>query len=613
MMVVIYAAPAPGQALNSSSTTADAEPTLSLARMSHMASLRIDKTRVETYGLSSRKELERLKGRLDELIEEQAREGSAKDKADKKQLRALNEASRLAGQALAQLDKGPDSPDLRTILTHLNVMIEAYGLGFLQPIPERVSLIEMLGYLAETVATGAEEPVNRTPQDSPFWTNPGNIPGKNLLMPVTGDLINLTGIVCKYDGPKEGFGIKGGFTIDCGKKKTYKFKVGSETNTEPFASRIYNALGYNVPTVEYTPAVEVKYVREIISEFNLNEPLRSEVTIFGIGVYPFEVGRYLNPFYFIRSAKLKNGATVSSGKELCRRLIKNCPDWDENNARSAHSKAVKIELKDAQYDETFEKSIETVTTVEGSLDVKVANQDSAGPWDWNNPAYGDLREVRGAAVVSMWLGNYDVRWDNNRVILQEDKEGRVRLKMFINDVGGGLGLARNTILANNSEANSFAWTFTAGRDDRHMYSSGGLGSVDVRLGDHGFAVVDYLPNSPNLTFNRITRADARWAAALIAQLTEDQIKTALIAAGYDDANVFLLTQKLLNRREHLLRDTGLRDETQRRLERYHSYRPATDGKMSAKLPDGTTVVARDGRCIVADARIQCPRDSASAK
>ena len=42
-----------------------------------------------------------------------------------------------------------------------------------------------------------------------------------------------------------------------------------------------------------------------------------------------------------------------------------------------------------------------------------------------------MREVRGATVLSMWLGNYDLRWDNNKVKLVEFAKDKQRLALYL--------------------------------------------------------------------------------------------------------------------------------------------------------------------------------------
>jgi hypothetical protein len=96
----------------------------------------------------------------------------------------------------------------------------------------------------------------------------------------------------------------------------------------------------------------------------------------------------------------------------------------------------------------------------------------------------------------------------------------------------------------------------------------------------------------------MTRDDARWMARWIGQLTEDQIVCALIAAGFDSTETRLYTEKLISRRDWLIRDLDLANEIP--LLRPHppahefDYDPKIDGPVLAMRPDGTKVFAQPG-------------------
>jgi hypothetical protein len=58
----------------------------------------------------------------------------------------------------------------------------------------------------------------------------------------------------------------------------------------------------------------------------------------------------------------------------------------------------------------------------------------------------------------------------------------------------------------------------------------------------------------------MTVDDARWMARLIAQLTEQQITDALEASGFTPSEVKTYTDKLVSRRDNLIRDLQLTRE-----------------------------------------------------
>jgi hypothetical protein len=544
-----------------------------------------DDNKTENFDLGSRDELVRLQTYIVVL----QRDTKPITKA---QQRALAEALRLVTRAIALHDSGQaSSPEMGPVLTHLNIAAEAYGYEFIEPIPLQTPVTKAAELLwAPKVASGTDQAGNPDLKASPFWIKPDNIGAKDLYRPVKGNPIDLGKVVCDFDEAKTGYGTKGGFDIKCKSVGKFKLKFGPETRSEPFNARIYNALGFNVPTVEYTPRVTLSYDRHIFSQFNCRTRIKAYVSAMGINLKKFKVGEpYLNPFRFIRSAKLKNGDVIPM-KELYRKMFGFYPPlWTDHTIND--EKQDRPELDDKRYVAT-EAEIDTVTTFEGSLEVKDEAADSIGSWNWNSSVYQDLREVRGAAVLSMWLGNYDVRWDNNKVKLVDDGKGNQRLVMYISDIGAGLGNPRSILVRSNDEPNKFPWAFTASNADYAAHASGPNWILSRITKPDGFAIVDFLPDFENETMQAITRKDMKWMAEMIGQLTDDQIKAALIAANFQSAEVYLLTQKLLNRREHLLRDSGGVGTVVRREELYNSHDPRHELPMSAILPDKRVVVAK---------------------
>jgi len=546
-----------------------------------------DRFKTTTYDLTSRKGLETLRDALKDLRKPGLYQASS-------QQRALSEASRLVARALQLHDADQaGSPDMLATLTHLNIVAEAYSSEFKQPIPERTSVAEAAQFLEDKVATGTARATPEEPENSPFWTRPTNISEKDLYKPVKGKAIDLSNVVCTFTEAKGGWGTKGGFDIACGDDE-YKLKFGPETRTEPFTSRIYNALGFNVPTVEYTPQVTVAYHPNMLRQFNCRREINAAIALGKKMGVPFPIHQYVNPFAFIKSATLKDGTQLTMPDLYTRLFNRPPPDWwrDPKSGRDIHdTDQERRELRKENYKDPQEDRIDTVTWFAGSLEVKDDDADSLGAWDWNNEAYRNMREVRGAAVVSMWLGNYDLRWDNNKVKLVKDKQDRRRLTMYLSDIGAGLGDATNILRRNNDRPNEFDWQFTVGDDDRGLYN-GWDNSILQRLTQHHIAVVNWLPDFTNDLVTAVTRDDMKWMAEMIGKLTKDQIKSALIAANFQSAEVYLLTEKLLNRSEHLMRDSGAGGIVRPRQADLRDYEPNPKNAMSAKLPDGRIVYAK---------------------
>jgi hypothetical protein len=106
-----------------------------------------------------------------------------------------------------------------------------------------------------------------------------------------------------------------------------------------------------------------------------------------------------------------------------------------------------------------------------------------------------------------------------------------------------------------------------------------------------------MPTTKIAPFYEMNIDDARWMARLIGQLTEEQLKQALIGAGYDVARARFLLEKLVSRRDQMIKDIGLEGEiallrpngVNRRL----SYDPSVDGPFESFLPEGRRVTAQN--------------------
>ena len=75
-----------------------------------------------------------------------------------------------------------------------------------------------------------------------------------------------------------------------------------------------------------------------------------------------------------------------------------------------------------------------------------------------------------------------------------------------------------------------------------------------------FRVVNYQTLVPCPAFRAMTVDDARWMARLIGQLTETQLRDALEASGYTGDEARLYLDKLVHRRDRMIRDLKLDNE-----------------------------------------------------
>lgn len=588
--------------------------------------LRLQLPNHQQYTLTSPGDLPKLTQDLDQLIHGGER-FLAQRKADRKQQRTetpLAEMSRaqlrsyhaepldlptgneLRGlrelQSLCLRLTAASAPDERT--NTMRLMVEtARSLENLhrQPVPERVevALIPFLffDYLHRPVGKGTTIAANLRPPSgnedasridppaSRFWTRPPPIAQANLFSgPGRGDRPDYERVLWEYDEPKTGFGSNPGFKLKHGALEL-KVKFG-ELHSEAFTVRVFHALGYNVEQTDYARSLQIRYDRRLFREFHLRKEMGMRFHFLGI----VPTGRVAlqkrhDPFQFIAEAVLKDGTRLT-GPELKRRLLR--------DPERRHP-----EDDPANFDPTFEAAIAHLVTRAANVQVREAGAQNLGSWEFGGLGHEHLRELRGVALLAAWLGWPDARFDNTRIKVVTTG-ATTELKHYFSDLGGGLGKGGGVFSWRSDQPNLFDWTFT--QPARRQ----GNGQMTIP-----FRIVNYRPIDRTPAFKEMTLDDARWMARMIGQFTEEQIVHGLVASGWDSAAVRLLTEKLLSRRDAMIKDLELAGEIpllrpdgpRKQL----SYDPATDGPAVVKLPTGQTISAPvSDQKVVAGRRVRQP-------
>jgi hypothetical protein len=162
-------------------------------------------------------------------------------------------------------------------------------------------------------------------------------------------------------------------------------------------------------------------------------------------------------------------------------------------------------------------------------------------WDWLKNPFVGTREFDGLKVLMVLLANYDTRLDNNRIIYQKNPEsGQMEARYVVTDIGatlghvGGLG---GTRVKNNLE--HFLMTkFIVGVQN-------GLVEFDYSTTPKGagkFASIfspGYGKSQANKekAMRRIPVENARWIGSMLSRLSDEQLRDAFRAAGYDNATM----------------------------------------------------------------------------
>ncbi len=436
------------------------------------------------------------------------------------------------------------------------------------------------------------------PLHSSFWSRPESIATKDLYTPY-GRKANpdLADSVCDYASPHKGHGIHPSFEVSW-HDSIWKVKFDEEQSSGPFASRIYWALGFPVDSYDFAPTVKVRWDKRILTKFNARELNSTRVRLAHIPIVTVHPMRYFDPFKYIGYAMLKDGSKLSPEQ-----LRAACfPAAVPGKGRP--------ELIKAMYDKAFGKKIDFVVMYNASWTTKESeNRVEVGSWDYNSLGHAKLREVRAMCVLDAWLDNWDARWANNRLYIHETKDGAPQIMHVVSDLGALFGNSSGLVRRVNGSVkinvyqdapNDFNWTFTHSQPP-------GRSTVPIR---------GFMPDSKVNPFAEMNIDDARWMARLIAQLSEQQIKEALIGSGYDAPRARLILEKLVYRRDRMIRDFGLSNEIKPLREtcvsRRFSYDPRVDGPFEVISLSGERHAARDtGEFVIRDgALVKSPAQQA---
>jgi hypothetical protein len=172
---------------------------------------------------------------------------------------------------------------------------------------------------------------------------------------------------------------------------------------------------------------------------------------------------------------------------------------------------------------------------------KVNSEKKIGHWRWRHNPFSGTRELNGLRVMMALLNNWDLKDENNGVYRVQEA-GRWEEVYRVTDLGASFGKA------------GASWRVVNGRGGVRAYRR----TKFIRKVSSDY--VDFNdPTRPSLIFifnprelisrlrmrwigRHIPRADARWIGSLLAQLSEDQIRDAFRAGGYNPQEVEAYTQ-----------------------------------------------------------------------
>lgn len=459
------------------------------------------------------------------------------DISSKGKRRALREAVAL----IDRLSAGGGEP---TDTLHLLELVRSVQNSFRYPVPRSFQLIpdvfpkivlQMRRHVEiKDIGPASHQKPEGEPPASSFWYPKPNIssvamlPGFGRSEPTNYDQRDD----CAYDGPKTGWGAHPGFDVKCGEDLKFRFNLGDERYGGPFNTRIFDALGYHVQPIDAVAGLRLQYERRVLREYTSRRLLTMQAKLLMIPLMTRTITDIESPFDRIAYAVLRDGSHVP-GRDLATRLLRDTAVVDGNP---------RPEEVDSNYIADFERNIAFLVWQAGTAEPDQDIFDAIGAWDYDQLDHAERREVRGLFVLAAWLDQFNLRWENTRLAYKKDTNGDRTLVHLMSDVGSGLGLARDLRHNTNSDIGVMPWSVTERNDDGEVRFSGFASTME------------------NAAFNGVTAGDARWMLRRIAGFTEAQIVAALVGTGMSSAEVRLALEKLLSKRQGMLRDFGLDDE-----------------------------------------------------
>jgi hypothetical protein len=172
-------------------------------------------------------------------------------------------------------------------------------------------------------------------------------------------------------------------------------------------------------------------------------------------------------------------------------------------------------------------------------------------WDWDKNPFEDTKELNGLKVLMILLNNYDARKENNQVLVVEDPAtGTVEAQHTVSDLGATLGRAGG--LGGKRSKNNLE-DFLSTKFVRGVEKDGSVEfDYDTRPTKLGMLSAVYPPYyrgqvKKEKSMRHIPVEHARWIGSLLAQLTDDQLRTAFTVAGYDPSTTSTYVNALRTR------------------------------------------------------------------
>jgi hypothetical protein len=152
-----------------------------------------------------------------------------------------------------------------------------------------------------------------------------------------------------------------------------------------------------------------------------------------------------------------------------------------------------------------------------------------GEWSWDKNPFIDTPEFRGLKVLMLLLNNWDIKDENNKILVARNgQSGESELLYIISDLGATFGKTGTFFSRTRNKPEDYA---------KAKFIEGVKGN---------YVKFNYDGKRADL-FQRIAIEDVKWAADLLSRLSDQQIVDAFRAGNYNDRQLQLLTDAFKER------------------------------------------------------------------
>ena len=163
------------------------------------------------------------------------------------------------------------------------------------------------------------------------------------------------------------------------------------------------------------------------------------------------------------------------------------------------------------------------------LEARPKGVDRVQEWKWEDNPFKGQPAFQGLKVMMVLINNWDMKDANNKILAAKNKTtGEDELRYIISDLGGSFGKTGGIISRSRNKPTDFV--------KANFIESVKGNRIDFNYGGKNKKL-----------FNNITTADAKWIGALLARLTDEQIKDAFRAANYSPEEIEALSTAVRER------------------------------------------------------------------